>query len=147
MPSLFCVCFILILFLKLIVTCRLWVINVREENYSNVKVVIRWLMWITWTLLSTVWERPLNLITHSLFIHTGTRSWDSVDLSWISPRHGGHLIRHEETITTWKHGVSEERQIGLLTVYVLNCFEQPLPVFFNSLWPSGDIELGQHWFR
>ena len=60
-------CFFFIpLFLKLIVACRLYVIYVRENNYSNVYVMITWLVWITWTSLSTIQERPLNLITDPL---------------------------------------------------------------------------------
>ena len=46
--------------------CWLCVIYVRENTASNVKVMITQLIWITWTLLSVVQERPLNLITHSL---------------------------------------------------------------------------------
>ena len=64
---LFCVWFFYYIFLKLIVTCRLWVICVIEDNDSNVYIMITWLIWITWTSLSTVWKRLLNLISHSVF--------------------------------------------------------------------------------
>ena len=50
---------------KLIVTSRLWVIYVREDNYSNVQARITQLIWTAWTLLSAARERPLNL-NHSL---------------------------------------------------------------------------------
>ena len=45
------------------------VIYVREDNDSNEYVMITRLVWITWTLMSTVPKRPLNLITHSLVHH------------------------------------------------------------------------------
>ena len=35
-PSLFSFIILIVFFLKLIITCRLWVIYVREDNYSNV---------------------------------------------------------------------------------------------------------------
>ena len=43
-------------FLRLIVTCRLWIIYMREDNDSSVLDMITWLIWITWTLMSIVWE-------------------------------------------------------------------------------------------
>ena len=51
---------------KLIVVCRLCVIYVREGNDSNVQAMITRLIWTTWTSLSAVRERLLNLITHLL---------------------------------------------------------------------------------
>ena len=52
-PSLFSF-IILIVFFRLIITCRLWVIYVREDNYSNVYVMITWLIWTIWTPMSSV---------------------------------------------------------------------------------------------
>ena len=52
-------------FNNLIVTWRLCVICVGGDNDSNVLVMITQLIWITWTSMSDVRERPLNLITHS----------------------------------------------------------------------------------
>ena len=50
-------------FLRLIITCRLWVIYVREDNHSNVKVMIKRLIWTIWTLMSSVLKKAdkLNL--------------------------------------------------------------------------------------
>ena len=50
-------------FLRLIITCRLWVIYVREDNYSNVKVMIKRLIWTIWTPMSSVLKKAdkLNL--------------------------------------------------------------------------------------
>ena len=70
MGALTFLCFCFINFSKLIVNCCLWVIYVREDNDSSIQVMITWLIWITpWTSMSmsTALERPLNLITHSLF--------------------------------------------------------------------------------
>ena len=39
-------------FLTLIATCTLCVIYVREDDNSNVQVMITWLIWLTWTSLS-----------------------------------------------------------------------------------------------
>ena len=63
------------------VTCRLCVIDVREDNDSNVKVMITPLIWITWTSLPThppthsysvtpgylSTERPLDLLLLCMF--------------------------------------------------------------------------------
>ena len=48
--------------------CRLWVIYVREYNYSNVKVMITQLIWTIWTLMSSVPQKAdkLNLSLFSL---------------------------------------------------------------------------------
>ena len=50
-------------FLRLIITCRLWVIYVREDNYSNVQVMIKRLIWTIWTPMSSVLKKAdkLNL--------------------------------------------------------------------------------------
>ena len=40
----------------------------REDDYSNEKVMITWLIWITLTLLPTVRERMLNSLTHPIVI-------------------------------------------------------------------------------
>ena len=50
-------------FLRLIITCRLWVIYVREDNYSNVLVTIKRLIWTIWTPMSSVLKKAdkLNL--------------------------------------------------------------------------------------
>ena len=48
-------------FLKLIVTCRLCVIYVSEDNNSNVRVTIIRLLWITWTSMSDFREKPSKL--------------------------------------------------------------------------------------
>ena len=50
-------------FLRLIITCRLWVIYVREDNYSNVWVMIKRLIWTIWTPMSSVLKKAdkLNL--------------------------------------------------------------------------------------
>ena len=55
-----------LVYLKLFVACRLCVIYVREDNDFNVLAMITRLVWTTWTWLSAVPERPLNLITYSL---------------------------------------------------------------------------------
>ena len=47
-----------------------------EDNDFNVQAMITRLMWTIWTSLSTVRERPLNLITHSL-----TQLFDVLDVS------------------------------------------------------------------
>ena len=54
--------FLITFFLKLIVSCTLCVICMREDNDSSIQLKITQL---TWTLLSAVQEGPLNLITHS----------------------------------------------------------------------------------
>ena len=57
----------IIFFLKLIVASRLCVIYVKEDDNSNVQVMITWLIWITWTSLSAVWKRAVKLnysLTH-----------------------------------------------------------------------------------
>ena len=36
-----------------------------EDNDFNLWVMVTWLIWITWTSISAVGERPINLITHS----------------------------------------------------------------------------------
>ena len=66
-PHFFCVS--LYFFLKLIVTCRLCAIYVREDDNSNLEVMITWFPWITWTSLSAVGKKLLNLIVHS-FLHS-----------------------------------------------------------------------------
>ena len=48
-----------------IVTCRLCVIYVREGNDYNIYILITQLVWTTWTPLSSVPKKLLNLITHS----------------------------------------------------------------------------------
>ena len=40
--------------------CRLCVIYVREDSYSNIQAVITQFIWTTWTSLSAVQERPLT---------------------------------------------------------------------------------------
>ena len=50
-------------FLRLIITCRSWVIYVREDNYSNVKVMITRLIWTIWTPMSSV---PKKVDKHNL---------------------------------------------------------------------------------
>ena len=54
------------------VICRLCVIYVGGDNDFNVQAMITRLMWTIWTSLSAVRERLLNLITHSLTLHTST---------------------------------------------------------------------------
>ena len=49
-------------------TCKLCVINMRKNNDSNVHVVITQLIWTTWTSMSDVWKRLLNLIALSLIV-------------------------------------------------------------------------------
>ena len=47
-------------------------IYVREHNDPNVQVIITQLIWITWTPMSAVPKRPLNLIAPSLILqHCG----------------------------------------------------------------------------
>ena len=53
-------------FLKLIVSCRLCAICLREYNHYSVHVIITRLIWITWTSRSVVRERLINAITHWL---------------------------------------------------------------------------------
>ena len=48
-----------------IVSCRLCVIYVREGNDYNIYILITQLVWTTWTPLSSVPKKLLNLITHS----------------------------------------------------------------------------------
>ena len=59
-------------FLRLIITCRLWVIYVREDNYSNVQVMIKWLIWTIWTPMSSVLKKAdklnLSLSPYSYFL-------------------------------------------------------------------------------
>ena len=73
-PSLFSFIILIVFFFSLIKTCRLWVIYVREDNYSNVKVMIKWLIWTIWTLMSSVLKKAdkLNLslsLSRSLYIY------------------------------------------------------------------------------
>ena len=58
------------------------VIYVGGDNDSNVQAMITRLMWTIWTSLSAVWERPLNLITHSLTPHKGPLMW-TIDIFFI----------------------------------------------------------------
>ena len=65
-PSLFSfIVLIVFFFLRLIITCRLWVIYVKEDNYSNVKVMIARLIWTIWTPMSYVPKKADNLISLS----------------------------------------------------------------------------------
>ena len=50
-------------FLRLIITCRLWVIVMGEDNYSNVWVMIKRLIWTICTPMSSVPKKAdkLNL--------------------------------------------------------------------------------------
>ena len=59
-------------FLRLIITCRLCVIYVREDNYSNVYVMITQLIWTIWIPMSSIPQKAdkLNL---SLSGYTGIR--------------------------------------------------------------------------
>ena len=47
-------------FVKLIAACRLYAIYVRKDHDSNVWVMVARLVWITWTSLFAIWERPLT---------------------------------------------------------------------------------------
>ena len=61
-----------------IITCRLWVFYVREDNYSNVLVMITWLIWTIWTPVSSVPKKAdkLNLsLDERMPPHILTR-WD-----------------------------------------------------------------------
>ena len=51
-------------------SCRLCVIYVREDNDSSVQIMITRLVWTTWTPLSTVPKRLLNLITRLCILHS-----------------------------------------------------------------------------
>ena len=53
-------------FLNLIVTFELYIIYMTKDGDCNVKVMITWLLWITWTSMFAVKERPLNIITDLL---------------------------------------------------------------------------------
>ena len=44
-------------------------LRIREDNDSNSKVMITWLLWTAWTSVPAVRETPLNLITHHPFIY------------------------------------------------------------------------------
>ena len=57
-----------IFFLKLIVTCILCVIYVREDNDSNVLVMIIRLVWTTWTPMSAVPHHSLTYIVRGKLI-------------------------------------------------------------------------------
>ena len=74
------VTYLMCFFLRLIITCRLWVIYVREDNYSNVKVMIKRLIWTIWTLMSSVLKKAdkLNL---------------SLSLMWVCPQWGSAVSR------------------------------------------------------
>ena len=82
-PLTFLCLFFIHIFLKLIVTCRLYVIYVREDNDSNVYVMIAWLLWTIWIQIPTVPRRLLNLthlgcdkmaaMSHTTFL--GAFSW------------------------------------------------------------------------
>ena len=50
----------------LIATWSLCVFDVREDNNSNILVMIKRIIGITWTFMSDVRERTLDLITHTL---------------------------------------------------------------------------------
>ena len=50
-------------------------IYVGGDNDFNVQAMITRLMWTIRTSLSTVRERPLNLITHSLTLHSNPLQW------------------------------------------------------------------------
>ena len=65
-PSLFSFIISIVFFLWLIITCRLWAIYVREDNYSKVKLMITRLIWTIWTPMSSVPKRQINLISLSL---------------------------------------------------------------------------------
>ena len=68
-----------LVFLRLIVTCRLWVIYVREDNYSNVWVMIIWLIWTIWTPMSSVPKKAdkLNLSLSPALLDSATSSSSS----------------------------------------------------------------------
>ena len=57
-----------IFFLKLIVALDC-VLSMREKIMIPMyRLIITQLIWTTWTSLSTVWERPLNLLVHITFL-------------------------------------------------------------------------------
>ena len=65
------------------VNCNLYIVcfYVREDNDSNWYLMIARGVWTTWTPMSAVPKRPLNLITHSLATFSMlsfTRSLDSI---------------------------------------------------------------------
>ena len=52
--------------------------------------VLHWIIWITWTLMSVVWVKPLNLITHSftdfyLYI-SNSRTQTNISISLVKLR-------------------------------------------------------------
>ena len=53
-------------FLWSIVTCRLCIIGIREDNDFNIEVMITQFIWTLWILMSSVLKREINLITHWL---------------------------------------------------------------------------------
>ena len=71
-------------FLELIVTYTVSVLYVWENNNSNEWVMITWLMWITWTLLSAVQESFTTSLAHSL----------TDSLSMVSNRYGAPKSMH-----------------------------------------------------
>ena len=96
--TLLCFLFILwVFFFKLIVACKLHLIYVRGYNDSNVLVMLPWLIWITWSSLSTIQEWPLNLITHSLTVirqrnltlqAEDSNAWCQQVICWLTPPTG-----------------------------------------------------------
>ena len=62
-PSLFSFIILIFFFRRLIITCRLWAIYVREDNYSNVYVMIKRIIWTIWSPMSSVLKKAdkLNL--------------------------------------------------------------------------------------
>ena len=84
-------------FLRLIITCRLWVIYVREDNYSNVEVMIKLLIWTIWTLMSSVLKKAdklnlsLSLVACSVLSHYLSQCrvifdwtcWNKLNAIWI----------------------------------------------------------------
>ena len=65
----FCV-YLLFIFLKLIVTCRLRIICVRENNDSNIEVMIIQLIWTLWTPVSYVSPWINDLLQSRVFQQT-----------------------------------------------------------------------------
>ena len=85
-PSLFFVYYFNCFFLRLIIICRLWVIYVRENNDSNVQVMITRLMWTIWTPMSSVLKKAdkLNLSLSLSTILVDFKAPQAIELTYFS---------------------------------------------------------------
>ena len=134
-------------FLRLIITCRLWVIYVREDNYSNVQVMIKWLIWTIWTPMSSVLKKADKLNLSLSLSLSGQRQ------AIIRTQAGimliGPLGRNFNEILIKIHTLSfKNMHLKMLSgKWRSFCLGLKVLTYCGLVKPYGNKDLGQHWFR